>query len=341
MCPLQKNYTEIMPFSWKCSCCNHLMPLGGEIYDEKQIFKAFEEYIDLEVLEKHPLIKTDNLSHEVLKNLSERDSTGLIVTAEGRCTNPECGCPFELKIWLELELDRKDGSYALFNVSNTVLLAGDMIAVDSIPGFYRGVDIAEGLSNLYLRWWYLKGQIFIICHFIGMRELDFFDAVGLKILKTHNSIMVSNPIHNPFEKIITRKNTSHNFKRAQFSQLIDMYLCELSEDRIFLEGQPGSGLLFVFKHNVYEVQNTPKKDLIGEENELQRYVNYFHGKLYGACFNGTAEVVITSYNYTVTESLQLESLAFIITSEVNFHRQIEIFEKDQHMTITPVDLSRY
>ena len=341
MCALRKDYKEIMPFHWQCSFCNHIMSLQGDIYDEKAIHEAFEDYIDLEYLEKHPLIKNDRLSHDVLKNLSEGDTTGLITPIEGQCTNPECKLSLELQIWLELQLERKDGSNALFNVTNIILLDGDMIKVNSIPGFYRGVDIAGGLSNLYLRWWHLKGEIFVICPFIGLRELEFFDDVGLKILKTHNSIMVSNPIHNPFNRIITRKNVSHNFKRTQISHLIDSYLYELSEDRIFLDGQPGSGLLFAFQDNIYEVENVPRGKCFGEENEPQRFANYFHGKLYGACFNGMAEVVITSYNYTVVESLQLESLAFIQTSEDNLRRQIEIFEHDQHMTITPVDLSRY
>ena len=330
-----------MPFHWQCSFCDHIMPLSGDVYDEKPIYKAFEDYIDMEYLEKHPFIKDDRLSFDVLKNLSEGDTTGLITSVEGQCANPECKLSFELKVWMELELERKDGSNALFNVTNIILLDGDMIKVNSIPGFYRGIDIAEGLSNLYLRWWHLKGEIFVICPFIGMRELKFFDDVGLRILKTHNSIMVSNPIHNPFNRIITRKNVSHNFKRTKISHLIDSYLYELSEDRIFLYGYPGSGLLFVFKNNAYEVENLPRGEFFGQENEPQRFANYFHGKLYGACFNGRAEVVITSYNYTVVESLQPESLAFIQTSEDMLRHQIEIFERDQHMTITPLDLSRY
>jgi hypothetical protein len=91
--------------------------MQGDIYDEKVIYEAFEDYIDLEYLEKHPLIKNDRLSHDVLKNLSEGDTTGLITHIEGQCANPECKLSLELQIWMELGLERKDGYSALFNIT--------------------------------------------------------------------------------------------------------------------------------------------------------------------------------------------------------------------------------
>lgn len=339
MTRLHKDYTEIMPFSWRCSVCDHLMPLDGDIYDETQILNQFKDSINLDQLDRHPLIRTDNISHVVLRSLTEGETTGLIITANGRCTNSNCGCSFTFRVWLELELERKDEPYALFTVLNSIILDGDLISKDAIPGLYRGTDIAGGLSDLYLRWWYLKGEIFVICPFISMNQLKTFDELGLKILKTHNSIMVSNPIYNPFKMIITRYHIMHNFKwHTTFPKLVKMYLKRFSEDGIFLDREPGDGLHSIFRKNLYGVKNRPVKGCKGEENEALKYASYFHGKLYGACLKGSAEVVITSYNYTGVEGLQLESLAFVQTSEENLRRQIEIFTNDQHMTISPIDL---
>jgi len=314
------------------------MSTASNIYDEQQIFGPFDDFIDLECLDKHPILSTSPKSHEVIRSLSGGETTGLFVTINGRCTNRKCGCETNLKVWVELGVERKDGSSVLLNVLNTVLVDGEDLIVDAHPGFYRGIDIATGLNNLYLRWWYLGADIFVICPFIGKSELKFFDEIGLQILKTYNSMMISRPINNPFKKIITRKNAQHNFKKAKTSELIYDYLHEIDNNMVFLDGYPGSGLEFVFSGSLFEVENIPRKGYHGQENEHLKFANYFHGKLYGACFNGMSEVVVTSYNYTSVESLQLESLSFVRSSEENLRRQIEIFENDQHMAISPVEM---
>jgi hypothetical protein len=103
----------------------------------------------------------------------------------------------------------------------------------------------------------------------------------------------------------------------------------------FVRDYPGSGLLFVLQNTLKVVDNVYRKELGG----AHATANYFHGKMYGAILKDKVEMVITSYNYTGQEILQLESVALVETPKENFKHQIYKFENDPHMTIESISLS--
>ena len=333
--PNQNNRKEfdLFPFCWKCNVCGETFLPHGDFFREEHIFQPFQETtIHTEELNKIPILSRNYDAQEKIKNMFQGEKAAITCSMGGQC--PQCNVPFDLKTWIDFELYEKQNRYLKLYVNDYEILDGDNIQIHSIPGFYRGTDIAGGLSKLFLRWFYLKGDIFVICPFIVKEELEYFDNIGIKILKTNSSLGNQKYHANPFKKIITRRHTGFGQDRTTMTESIRKYLEELNGDRSFIEGQPGSGLVFVMTGSLVEVENRPRRKLQGHH----QYANYFHAKLYGGLLNGTAEVVITSYNYTVPETLQLESLAFLQISKEDFEYQISKFLNDIHMTLYPADL---
>jgi len=325
---------DLFPFCWKCTVCGETFLPYGDFFTEEDILEPFQEkVIHAEELSRISILATNYEAQDTIKNMFQGENAAIVCSLKSCC--PRCKVIFNLNTWIDLKLYEKENGYLKLSVNGYEILNGDNIQIHSIPGFYRGTDIAGGLNRLFLRWFYLKGDIFVICPFIVEEELEYFDNIGIKILKTNNSL--GNPKYpvNPFKKIITRMYTGFGQDRSTMTESIRKYLKKLNGDRSFIEGQPGSGLVFVMEGSLIEVENVPKHELQGHH----QYANYFHAKLYAGLLDDTAEVVITSYNYTVPEILQLESLAFLRISKEDFEHQISKFVNDIHMTLYPTELS--
>lgn len=329
-----KQEFDLFPFCWKCTACGKMIPPSCKFISEKDIYKTFQDVINVDELNKIPILARNYRAQETIKNMFKGEKSAIILSIKGQC--PICNMPSTLAIWVELELYHKEDEYLTLSVNHYEILDGDYIQLGSIPGFYRGVDIASGLNNLFLRWFYLNGEIYVICPFINKEELEYFDKIGRRILITNSSLGNPKYYTNPFKKIITRRYTGSGKDRTTMTELIGKYLKGLNGDTCFIEGNPGSGIIFIMTGSLTEVENKPRREL----QDHHQYANYFHAKFYGGLLNDTAEIVITSYNYTVPEILQLESLAFLEISKDDFKHQIAKFVKDIHMTLHPVNLSK-
>lgn len=321
---------DVLPFGWRCDLCDMEYALA-EFFDGQALFAAFAAPMIIDEVCKILSLSWD--ASEKIKNLFPGDSFAVISAFEGKCRNRGCGAELDLIVWVRISIeDKVDDGIFQFSISDYFVIDGDSISVASNPGFYRGMDIAEGLHKLYLRWWYLGGEITVVCPFIGKKELEFFDRIGLDILRT-----VNRPKENPFKRIITRQATYEYKKRVTILDKIHQYLDESTENDFVREINRGNGLEFVMKGALLGVEcgKMPKTPY----NPQFQCADYFHGKMYGALLRSGAEMVITSYNYVDREVLQLESLAFVETSKENYIHHIEIFEHDQYMTITPQPLS--
>lgn len=87
--------------------------------------------------------------------------------------------------WVEFEKEDKGNNKFKVNIVDVSIIDSDSKLICE-TGLYRGVDIAVGLNDLFLRWWYLNGEIIIICPFISGDGISYFDQIGNKIFKTHN-----------------------------------------------------------------------------------------------------------------------------------------------------------
>lgn len=323
---------DVLPFGWRCDLCDMEYALA-EFFDGQALLAAFAAPMTIDEICKILSLSWD--ASEKIKNLFPGDSFAVISAFKGKCRNRGCGAELDLVVWVRISIeDKMDDGIFQFSISDYFVIDGDSISVASNPGFYRGMDIAEGLHKLYLRWWYLGGEITVVCPFIGKKELEFFDRIGLDILRT-----VNRPKENPFKRIITRQATYEYQHRKWVTILnkIDEYLDDSTDNDFLKEMNRGRGLEFVMKEALFGVEcgKLPKT----LDNPQFQCADYFHGKMYGALLRSGAEMVITSYNYVDREVLQLESLAFVETSKENYIHHVEIFGHDQYMTITPQPLS--
>ncbi len=325
---------DLFPFCWSCSFCGKKFTPHGAFYNEQDILQSFPDSIHVDELDSIPILANNHEAQETIRYLFPGETAAIICSSQGQCTNRECKMPFELKAWIDIDLLEKDNEHLKLNVNGFEILDGDYLQISCSPGFYRGVDIAEALSRLFLRWFYLKGEISVFCPFIDQEHLEYFDKTGINILKTNSSLGNPRSNANPFKKIITRRHTGFGRDRTTMTESIKRYLKELNGDRSFIEGQPGSGLVFVMTGSLIEVENRPRVEL----QDHHKYANYFHAKLYGGLLAENAEIVVTSYNYAFPEILQLESFAFMRISRDDFEHQISKFIDDIHMTLHPVDV---
>jgi hypothetical protein len=316
---------------------------GAPFINENDLYKYSNELIDLESLEKISFLRNSQEAQEVLKNLYEDETAAIICSLNGQC--PECLTSMKLTVWVHFEVHKHNQDSSVnIEIINYQILDGDYISISCTPGFYRGVDIASGLHHLYMRWWYLKGEISVICPFIDKDGLQYFDDIGVHILKTNNCRLYTTNHQNPFKRIIFRnRQDGDDFQKTTITKLIQEFLeenCHVENNdwESLRVGEPGSGIKFVMNNSLVKV-NTKWEKQNFPENKHHASASYFHGKLYGALLTDKAEMVITSYNYSNRETLQLESATLVETSRENLIHQINKFENDGYMTQELVELN--
>jgi len=321
---------DVFPFRWSCRYCSRPYPLA-DFFDAKDIYKHFESPLLIADLRKITIL--DSKTVDKITQLYNGDTCAFVTKMNGKCINPKCNAELGLVVWIDIFVEDKSDTDVYITVSNYIILDGD-IEVYSQPGFYRGIDIAAGLQDLYLRWWYLGGDISVFCPYIGLEEIRYFDNTGLSILKTVNVQR-----RNPFRRIVTRR-INYNFGiPVSFMEKVSDYLNNTDDAEWIKTYQKGMGLSFIFKGTLYGVETSKSKDKRMSDKSFE-LAHYFHAKMYGALLPYNAEMVITSYNYIEAEAMQLESLAFVEASKEDFEHQVQIFEKDQHMKIKVLSLDK-
>ena len=334
----KEHFLIFHPFHWECRNCHQKSTFCGEGFSLKQkLDKTFENQQNDRSIEEVKIFKQFKDSVSTIKTL-ENQSSGVI--CEEECVCIKCGLLSRITCWVEISKNRISDDEYKVQIEDIIILDGDLI-LKCIPGLYRGIDIVVGLNNLYLRWWYLNGDINIICPFIGSDEFSYLDDVGRKIYKTHNNIFIDRNNRNPFNQIITRDNLWNieqkswiPIKERLRRYIVDHCSYEWDENlnaNIIREGAKGSGILHYFTENIQGVNirsNVPKKD-----RDNFYYKGYFHGKMYGAILAENAEVVITSYNYVNVETLQFESVALQRMDKTEFKYQIDKMSKDSKLEL--------
>jgi hypothetical protein len=302
----------------------------GAHFDVSLFESDFEDWIDAEDLDKIPLFKNDHKAKEVIRNITKGEVTAIISKLQGVC--PKCGGEMDLEVWIKFLVDDREDNMVLLSIENEIILDGSRLRVEAIPGFYRGVDIADGLHKLYLRWWFLGGDIYIFCPFINVDCYEYLDQIGNDIQIIYSSMMADEKSRQPFKMIVTRRILSAKYNDTAETR-IEKFMSKTERDMSFIPGRPGKGIDFL-SESFFGVETVSPKDKAPEN-----YKTYFHGKMYGAVMPyGRAEMVLTSYNYIEYETMQLESLSFVDIDEGTFMKQVYKFKDDPHMKIEKVDL---
>ncbi|MGC9337907.1 MAG: hypothetical protein ACP5EQ_07425 [Candidatus Cloacimonadia bacterium] len=338
----KKHFLMFHPFHWECTNCDQKSTFQGEGFNLKNLLdNVFKDIQDDEDIMKIRIFKHFAESERTIKTLGN-ECSGIICEVEGVCT--ECGMSLKIVCWVEISKKLLGENDYKLQIEDIIILDGDL-NLQCAPGLYRGVDIAVGLNNLYMRWWYLNGDISIICPFIDSEGFSYFDDVGRKIHKTYNNMFIDKTNRNPFTKIISRDKLWDLDKRRWVSleERLRKYIgddCSYKWDdtlkaNIIREGDKGSGILNYFTENMLGVNirsSLPKKD-----RDNFYYKGYFHCKIYGAILAEYAEVVITSYNYLNVETLQFESVVLQRMDKTELQYQVNKISRDSKLELELIE----
>lgn len=325
---------DIVPFYYSCVECGAKGSFHGYPFLDTTFENDLQDWIDTEDLDKCLLFKDNYKAKELIKNIFKGETSAIISKLAGKCS--KCKSELDLNVWVKFHVYDQEDNLIRISVENTVLLDGTGLIVESIPGFYRGVDIASGLHKLYLRWWFLEGDIYVFCPFIEENNYKYFDDIGNDILITYNCLKENSMNRQPF-KMITARNHLWDYKKRQRTTIKDRvckFMKSIESDRDYMLGGIGEGVSFLFRDSLYGV-----KTLSPENKSPENFKTYFHAKMYGAVtqFN-RAEMVLTSYNYVAVETMQLESLSFADVDKEAFMKQVYKFQDDPHLKIEKIDL---
>jgi hypothetical protein len=335
-------FRRFFPFHWECNMCNCKSTFGGEAFLLRQtIQEYFKDTFSDQTIEEIPIFKERDKAIETIRTHSNGTSA-FVCEVQGKCH--KCSSNVMLISWVEFEKENLGNNEFRLNLVDMSIIDSDANLICE-TGLYRGVDIAVGLNDLFLRWFYMKGEITIVCPFIVGDGISYFDEIGNKITKTHNNIYIDAHIHNPFKRIITRDNI-YNQSRKRFEgieeRLTDFILSNASygydknlSSYIIPTGNLGAGLCKIFDENLYGVNIIQKVE--AQLRDHIYYRGYFHGKLYGAKLGEFSEVVVSSYNYIDVETLQFESVALQQIESKQFDFQIQKMFDDNRLSVKYIE----
>lgn len=219
----------------------------------------------------------------------------------------KCGKKINYTLLINCTEFNKD-SEEFSNCNNIILDSNDLEY--TADGFiFRGCDILYTIPELLLHWWYKRKKIIVVNPFItddGMKTL--LDLTSIPYLYCNQLSKFSAP-SKFFYKILMQNQQGYSNvikiidKLVQKQQTEDTYECFSGwnpkdiKEALYLTNQPDS-LLSMINDKDFNIESRFKNS------------GKFHAKLYAALDKNNSELLITSYNLTEGEKLQMETVIY-------------------------------
>lgn len=344
----EEEFLRFFPFHWECKCCHKKSTFRGEQFSlENVLNEDFSKIADDDSLDYVTSFEDIEKAKSAIKYITY-ETTATYCTVNCKCLN--CLTNINISAWVEVSKEKLSDTEYRIEIVDLSITDGDLDLICE-PGLYRGTDIATGLNQLYLRWFYLSGDITVVCPFIESNSVDYFESIGQQILKTYSFIHGGESNTNPFKRIITRDNLWNiDLKRPigiekrilSFIENNSNYIYQDHLSSILIPDRSlGAGLCKIIKNNLFGINLRIERNQKLKDHHYYR--GYFHGKLYGASFGKTSEIVVTSYNYVSVETLQFESVSLHFSTPEKLEFQVEKMFHDKQLEISLIDdfLSKY
>lgn len=279
-----------IPIEWICSSC------------EKAYFPSLFTGGNIDISDIQHTMATDNIE-EIKQAYYEHFSLIGAGIFQDKCDH----CGNEIKYRAVFELNNPNDDFRKYSIQTYEIYASSDLDHYQNGFIFRGTDIYSALSSLLVKWWMTEKDIYIANPFITTEGWKMFTSVGKYIANYNYRLFKIKPIRDPFKKIIIQKkqgdygNTPETYLKKAMNDITN----ELSEVDRYMKNPS----LALFANCLY--LTSPKNQVNKDDASHIKNSGKFHIKLYAGLSRSESDMVITSYNLTEYEYLQMESFSYI------------------------------